>query len=39
MIIGTTRPELICTCGMVIFHPDDKRYKKIEGLTAILTKK
>jgi valyl-tRNA synthetase len=35
MIIGTTRPELICTCGMVIFHPDDKRYKKIKGLTAI----
>jgi valyl-tRNA synthetase len=35
MIIGTTRPELICTCGMVIFHPDDKRYKKIEGMTAV----
>jgi len=35
MIIGTTRPELICTCGMIIYHPDDKRYKKIEGLTAV----
>lgn len=35
MIIGTTRPELICTCGMVIFHPDDRRYKKINGLTAV----
>ena len=23
IIIGTTRPELIATCGMIIFHPDD----------------
>ena len=35
IIIATTRPELICTCGMVIFHPDDKRYKSLEGKTAI----
>ena len=35
MIIGTTRPELICTCGMVIFNPEDKRYKKIDGMTAV----
>lgn len=35
IIIGTTRPELICTCGMVIFNPEDKRYKKLEGKTAI----
>jgi valyl-tRNA synthetase len=27
IIIGTTRPELICTCGMVIFNPEDNRYK------------
>ncbi len=35
IIIGTTRPELICTCGMIIFNPKDKRYKHLEGKTAI----
>lgn len=35
IVIGTTRPELICTCGMVIFNPADKRYKHLEGKTAI----
>ncbi len=31
IIIATTRPELICTCGMVIFNPEDKRYKHLDG--------
>jgi len=35
IIIATTRPELICTCGMIIFNPSDKRYKKLNGKTAI----
>tara|TARA_Y100000310_G_scaffold344780_1_gene459462 strand:- start:2927 stop:5320 length:2394 start_codon:yes stop_codon:yes gene_type:complete len=35
LVIGTTRPELVCTCGMVIFHPDDKRYKHLDGKTAV----
>ena len=35
VIIGTTRPELICTCGMVIFNPMDERYKHLEGKTLI----
>ena len=35
IVIGTTRPELICTCGMVIYNPEDKRYKHLEGKTAI----
>ncbi|NCN51587.1 valine--tRNA ligase [archaeon] len=35
ILIGTTRPELICTCGMVIFNPEDKRYKHLEGKTAV----
>ncbi len=35
IIIGTTRPELICTCGMVVFNPEDGRYKKLEGKHAI----
>ncbi len=33
--IATTRPELICTCAMIIFNPEDERYQKLEGLTAI----
>jgi len=35
IVIGTTRSELICTCGMVIFHPDDVRYKHLNGKTAL----
>ena len=35
LIIGTTRPELIATCAMVIFNPNDKKYKHLEGKTAI----
>jgi len=35
LIIATTRPELVCTCGMVIFNPKDKRYKYLKGKTAI----
>ncbi len=35
IIIGTTRPELISTCGMVIYNPEDKRYKHLKGKTAI----
>ncbi|MBU0636541.1 valine--tRNA ligase [Candidatus Micrarchaeota archaeon] len=35
MIIGTTRPELVTTCGMVIFNPKDDRYQHLEGKTAV----
>jgi len=35
IVIGTTRPELICTCAMIIFNPEDKRWKHLEGKTAI----
>ncbi|MFA5992704.1 MAG: valine--tRNA ligase [Candidatus Pacearchaeota archaeon] len=35
VIIATTRPELICTCGMVIYNPEDKRYQHLKGKTAI----
>jgi valyl-tRNA synthetase len=31
LIISTTRPELICACGTVVVHPDDKRYKALVG--------
>ncbi len=35
IIIATTRPELICTCATIIFNPEDDRYKKLDGKTAI----
>lgn len=35
LIIGTTRPELVCSLGMVIFNPEDDRYKHLDGKTAI----
>jgi len=34
LIISTTRPELLPACVAVFFHPDDKRYKKLEGKQA-----
>lgn len=33
--IATTRPELIPSIGMVIFNPEDNRYKHLEGKTAV----
>jgi len=33
--IGTTRPELICTCAAVIFNPEDRRYQHLDGKIAI----
>ena len=36
LIIGTTRPELLASCGMIIFHPSDERYKNLDGQVAIL---
>lgn len=35
IIIGTTRPELVCTCEMVCYNPMDERYKNLEGKHAI----
>lgn len=35
IVIATTRPELICTCAMVIYHPDDARYAKLKGKHAV----
>ncbi|MFA5745306.1 MAG: valine--tRNA ligase [archaeon] len=33
--IATTRPELVCSLGMVIFNPEDERWLKLEGKTAV----
>ena len=36
LVISTTRPELICACGVVMVHPDDDRYRHLIGKRAIL---
>jgi valyl-tRNA synthetase len=36
IVIGTTRPELICSCSMVIYNPQDERYKHLEGKHAVI---
>ncbi len=35
IIVGTTRPELICSCSMILFNPDDERYKHLNGKNVI----
>ncbi len=34
--IATTRPELLGACAMILYNPEDKRYKKLKGKTAIV---
>ena len=36
LVISTTRPELICACGVVMVHPDDERYQHLVGNRVIL---
>ncbi len=36
IVIATTRPELLCTCKVVLYNPDDERYKHLENKTAIV---
>ena len=31
VVISTTRPEMICACGVVVVHPDDQRYASLVG--------
>ncbi len=35
VLIATTRPELLAACVAVFYHPEDKRYEKLKGKTAI----
>lgn len=35
LVIATTRPELVCSIGAVIFNPKDERYPNLDGKTAI----
>lgn len=36
IVIATTRPELLCSCAMVLFNPKDERYKHLSGKHAII---
>lgn len=36
IIIGTTRPELMAACAMVVYNPEDTRYKHLAGKHAVL---
>ena len=36
LVISTTRPELICACGVVVVHPEDTRYGHLVGQTIEL---
>ena len=31
LVISTTRPEMICACGVVVVHPNDERYSHLVG--------
>lgn len=35
VVIATTRPELLKACKAVVYHPDDERYRWLEGLYVI----
>ena len=36
IIISTTRPEMICACGVVVVHPEDQRYSHLIGTSVKL---
>ena len=36
LVISTTRPEMICACGVVVVHPDDERYAHLVGTSISL---
>ena len=36
LVISTTRPEMICACGVVVVHPEDERYTHLVGQTIAL---
>jgi valyl-tRNA synthetase len=36
IIIATTRPELLCTCKVILYNPEDNRYTHLKGKRAIV---
>ncbi|MET1159707.1 MAG: valine--tRNA ligase [Thermoprotei archaeon] len=35
VVVATTRPELLRSCMALVYHPEDDRYRRLEGLHAI----
>ena len=36
LVIATTRPELLCTAALILYHPDDSRYAHLGGSHATI---
>ncbi len=36
IIIATTRPELLCTCKVVLYNPEDERYQHLKNKKAVV---
>ncbi len=36
IIIATTRPELLCSCRVILYNPEDQRYLHLNGKNAIV---
>jgi valyl-tRNA synthetase len=36
LLVATTRPELLAACQLLVVNPQDDRYKKLVGKTAII---
>lgn len=34
--VATTRPELLCTCKIILYNPEDRRYINLKNKTAIV---
>ncbi|MGQ0797713.1 MAG: valine--tRNA ligase [Methanobacteriota archaeon] len=34
IMIGSTRPELLAACRAIIVHPDDERFRRLQGVKA-----
>ena len=34
IVISTTRPELLCSCAVILFNPDDSRHQSLKGKHA-----
>jgi valyl-tRNA synthetase len=36
LLVATTRPELLAACQLVVVNPEDSRYRKLAGKTALV---
>ncbi len=35
VVVATTRPEMLRACRALVYHPDDERYRGLEGMHAV----